>query len=72
MVSPGYVPHCVGSVSARNWCLTEGICQEALDIERSNGDEGVEGKYRKDKGLNLQYRPGPPANFRKLSMHCLS
>ena len=32
-----------GSVSARNCCLTEGMCQEAPDIERSHGEEGVEG-----------------------------
>ena len=43
---------------------TRGICQEALDMERSHGEEGVDGKCRKDKGLDLWYRPGPLAEFR--------
>ena len=25
------------------------MCQEALDMERSHGEEGIEGKCRKDK-----------------------
>ena len=32
------------------------MCQEALDMERSHGEEGVEGKCRKDKGHDLWYR----------------
>ena len=27
--------------------------EEALDMERSHGEEGIEGKCRKDKGLDL-------------------
>ena len=34
---------------------------------RSHGEEGVEGKCRKDIGHDLWYRPGPPAEFRCLS-----
>ena len=41
-----------------------GMCQEALDMERSHGEEGIEGKCRKDKGHDLWYRPGPLAEFR--------
>ena len=29
-------------------------------------------KYRKDKDHDLRYEPGPPAEFRRVSMHCLS
>ena len=36
--------------------------EEALDVERSHGEEGVEGKCRKDKGHDLWYRPGPLAS----------
>ena len=38
-----------------------GMCQEALDLERSNGEERTESKCRKDKDHDLQYRTGPPA-----------
>ena len=41
-------------------------------MERSNGEERTESKYRKDKDCNLQYRTGPPAEFRGVSMRCLS
>ena len=34
------------------------MCQEALDLERSHGEEGVEGKWRKDKGHDLWKRTG--------------
>ena len=51
---------------------TGGMCQEALDIERSHGEEGVEGKRRKDKDFDLWYKPGPLAEFRRIPMHCLS
>ena len=37
---------------------------EAPDMERSHREEGIEGKCRKDKGLDLWYRPGPLAEFR--------
>ena len=47
-------------------------CQEALDMERSHGEEGIEGKCRKDKGHDLWYRPGPLAEFRRIPMRCLS
>ena len=48
------------------------MCQEALDMERSHGEEGVEGKCRKDEGHDLWYRPGPLAELRRIPMHCLS
>ena len=51
---------------------SRGMCQEALDMERSHGEEGVEGKCRKDKGHDLWYRPGPLAAFRRILMRCLS
>ena len=37
-------------------------------MERSYGEEGVEGKCRKDKGHDLWYRPGPQANTHELSI----
>ena len=40
------------------------MCREALDLERSNGKERTESKCRKDKDYDLQYGPGPPAEFR--------
>ena len=43
-----------------------GMCQKAVDMERSHdGEEGVEGKCRKDKGHDLWYRPGPLEEFRR-------
>ena len=41
-------------------------------MERSHGEEGIEGKCRKDKGHDLWYRPGPLAEFRPIPMRCLS
>ena len=41
-------------------------------MERSHGEEGFEGKCRKDKGHDLWYRPGPLAEFRRIHMPCLS
>ena len=41
-------------------------------MEKSHGEEGVEGKCRNDKGHDLWYRPGPFAEFRPIPMHCLS
>ena len=49
-----------------------GMCQEALDMERSNGEERTEGKCRKDKDYDLRYGTGSPAEFRRVSMRCLS
>ena len=49
-----------------------GMCQEALDLERSNGEERTESKCRKDKDHDLRYGTGPPAEFRRVSMCCLS
>ena len=49
-----------------------GMCQEALDLERSNGEERTESKCRKDKDHDLQYGTGPPAEFRWVSMRRLS
>ena len=37
--------------------LPRGMCQEALDMERSHGEEGVESKCRKDKDHDLWYIP---------------
>ena len=37
------------------------MCQEALDLERSNGEERTESQCRKDKDHDLWYGPGPPA-----------
>ena len=51
---------------------TRGMCQEALDMEKSHGEEGVEGECRKDKGHDLWYWPGPFAEFRRIPMRCLS
>ena len=48
------------------------MCQEALDLERSNGEERTESKCRKDKDHDLRYGTGPPAEFRRVSMCCLS
>ena len=48
------------------------MCQEALDLERSNGEERTEIKCRKDKDHDLRYGTGPPAEFRRVSMRCLS
>ena len=48
------------------------MCQEALDLERSNGEERTESKCRKDKDDDLQYGTGPSAEFRRVSMRCLS
>ena len=48
------------------------MCQEALDMERSNGEERTENKCRKDKDYDLWYGTGPPAEFRRVSMRRLS
>ena len=48
------------------------MCQETLDLERSNGEERTESKCRKDKDHDLQYGTGPPAEFRRVSMRHLS
>ena len=45
-----------------------GMCQEALDLERSNGEERTESKCRKDKDHDLRFGTGPPAEFRRVSM----
>ena len=37
-------------------------------MKRSDGGEGIEGKYRKDKGHDLWYRPGPLTEFRPIPM----
>ena len=55
-----------------DYLLPRGMRQEALDMERSHGEEGVEGKYRKDKGHDLWYRHGPLAEFRRIPMRCMS
>ena len=48
------------------------MCQEALDLERSNGEEMTESKCKKDKDHDLRYGTGPPADFRRVSMCDLS
>ena len=48
------------------------MCQETLDLERSNGEERTESKCRKDKDHDLRYGTGPPAEFRRVSMGHLS
>ena len=43
------------------------MCQEALDLESSDGGERTESKCRKDKDHDLRYRPGPPpVEFRRV------
>ena len=39
------------------------MCQEAVDLERSNGKERTESKCRKDKDHDLRYRPGVQVSF---------
>ena len=39
-------------------------------MERSHGEEGIEGKCRKDKGHDLWYSPGPLAE--SANTHALS
>ena len=41
-------------------------------MERSNGEERTESKCRKDKDYDLRYGTGPPAEFRRVSMRCVS
>ena len=48
------------------------MCREALDLERSNGEERSESKCRKDKDHDLWYGTGPPAEFRRVSIHVTS
>ena len=49
------------------------MSQEALDLERSNEEERTKSKCRKDKYHDLRYGTGPPpAEFRRVSMRCLS
>ena len=47
------------------------MCQEALDLEISNGEERTDSKCKKDKDHDLQCRTGPPAEFRRVSMRRL-
>ena len=44
------------------------MCQEALDLERSNGGERTESNCKKDKDYDLRYGTEPPAEFRRVSM----
>ena len=48
------------------------MCKKALDLERSNGKERTESKYRKDSHHDLRQGHGPPAEFRQVSMRLLS
>ena len=47
------------------------MCQKALDLKRSNGKERTESKCRKDEDHDLWYGPGPPVEFRRVSMRRL-
>ena len=49
-------------------CIARGMCLEDLDLDRSNGGERAESKFRKDEDHNLWYGPGPPTEFRRVSM----
>ena len=40
-------------------------------MERSNGEERTKSKCRKDKDHDLWYRPGPPSEFRQVSIRRL-
>ena len=44
------------------------MCQEALDLERRNGGKRTERKCRKDLDHDLWHGPGPPAEFRRVSL----
>ena len=46
------------------------MCQEALDLERSNGGERYESKCRKDKDHDLWHGLGPPGE--QVSFHALT
>ena len=46
------------------------MCQEAVDLERSNGGERAASKCRKGEDHDLLYGLGPPAEFRRVSMCC--
>ena len=63
-----------GRTSMPMTLLSSLMSQEALDLERNNGGERTESKCRKDKDHDLWYGPGPPAEFRPVSMprwlHC--
>ena len=48
--------------------LSSLLTPEALDMERSYGEERFEGKCRKDKCHDLWYRPGLQANTHALSV----
>ena len=76
---PAALHHCawtLGGPLCRWSCyhrwIAWGMYQEALDLERSNGEEMTESKCRKNKDHGLRYWTGPPAEFRWVSMCCLS
>ena len=48
------------------------MCQEVLDLERSNGEERTVSKCRRNEDHDLPYGPEPPAEIRRVSMRCLS
>ena len=50
--------------------IARGLCQEAIDLERSNGGERTESKCRKDEDHDLWYGPGRLAE--QASFHVLS
>ena len=44
--------------------IPQGMCQKALDLERSIGGERTESKCRKDEDYDLWYGPRPSTEFR--------
>ena len=52
--------------------LRECVRRLFTDPERSNGGEKIESKCRKDKGHDLWYGTGSPADFRRVPMRSLS
>ena len=52
--------------------LLEECVRRLLTWKEKNGEERAESKCRKYKNHDLRYRPGPPAEFRRVPMRCLS
>ena len=52
--------------------ISGGMCQEALELVKSNRGERTESKCSTDEDNDLWYGPGPSAEFRRVSMRRLS
>ena len=52
--------------------LLEECVRRLLTWKEKNGEERAESKCRKYKDHDLRYTPGPPAEFRRVPMRCLS